>query len=74
MAHPRADALIEDALGPGADDCLVAVGPEGGWIERELDTFVDRGFTPVSLGPRILRVETAVPVLLSRLTPLIFPN
>ena len=30
------------------------------WIEREVETFVARGFTPVSLGGAILRVEAAV--------------
>ncbi len=41
----------------------LAIGPEGGWIDDEVERFVDLGFTPVSLGPRILKVETALPVL-----------
>ena len=35
------------------------VGPEGGFHESEIDAAVVKGFTPVSLGPRILRSETA---------------
>ena len=35
------------------------VGPEGGFHENEIDAAVVKGFTPVSLGPRILRSETA---------------
>lgn len=45
----------------------IAIGPEGGWIQRELDTFVERGFTPVSFGQPILRVEQALAVALGQL-------
>jgi len=45
----------------------LAVGPEGGWIAREVETFVKRGFVAVSLGSAILRVETAVAAALGQL-------
>lgn len=35
------------------------VGPEGGWTEEEEKVLIERGFTPVSLGPTVLRVQTA---------------
>ena len=38
---------------------LVAVGPEGGWTSGEIKAFKDAGFTAVSLGPLVLRAETA---------------
>jgi 16S rRNA (uracil1498-N3)-methyltransferase len=37
----------------------MAVGPEGGWTPEEEALFDAESWKPVSLGPRILRVETA---------------
>lgn len=45
----------------------LAIGPEGGWIPYEIDLLNKAGLTPVQLGDRILRVETAVTALLARL-------
>lgn len=45
----------------------LAIGPEGGFVPYEIDGLKAVGFQPVSLGERILRVETAVTALLSRL-------
>ena len=54
---------------PGA--CVaVLVGPEGGLTEDEVRVAREKGFTPVSLGPRLLRVETAVAAALSVLQAL----
>lgn len=53
---------------------VLAVGPEGGWREDELETAAASGFVPVTLGNRILRAETAtlaaLAVLQSRLSEL----
>jgi RsmE family RNA methyltransferase len=45
----------------------LAIGPEGGWIPYEVELLRASGLNPVQLGERILRVETAVTALLSRL-------
>ena len=37
----------------------VFIGPEGGFCEEEIEKAVKAGFLPVSLGPRIMRTETA---------------
>jgi 16S rRNA (uracil1498-N3)-methyltransferase len=66
IAHPGAPPIEAALTGPPAPVAL-AIGPEGGWIARELDTFVARGFAPVSLGTAILRVETAVAAVLGQL-------
>src|SRR5207248_1724333 len=66
LAHPSAPPIehVVTTRGPA----IVAIGPEGGWIQRELDTFVARGFAPVSLGTPILRVEAAVAAALAQMT------
>ena len=48
------------------DSVLLAVGPERGWNSYELEQFHQRGFIDVTLGERILRVETAATMLLSQ--------
>jgi 16S rRNA (uracil1498-N3)-methyltransferase len=53
---------LEDALAESGDQLpviRVAVGPEGGWAAEEEALFDSEGWKPVSLGPRILRAETA---------------
>ena len=40
-------------------DVSVAIGPEGGFADEEIALAVAAGWQTVSLGPRILRVETA---------------
>ena len=45
----------------------LALGPEGGFIPYEIDALQGIGFKAVSLGDRILRVETALPYIVGRL-------
>lgn len=67
LAHPAGKAPCP-RVSPGA--VTLAIGPEGGFIPYEAGMLQGCGFTAVTLGERILRVEAAVPVLLSRLAPL----
>jgi 16S rRNA (uracil1498-N3)-methyltransferase len=41
------------------DVVSLLIGPEGGWTDDERRMVVEAGWTPASLGPRILRAETA---------------
>ena len=46
--------------GASTESVVLAVGSERGWSTRERDIFRDSGYTLASLGPRVLRTETAV--------------
>jgi 16S rRNA (uracil1498-N3)-methyltransferase len=56
--QPLLRVLQESA--DAASRIMLAVGPEGGWTAAEIALFMHAGWQSVSLGPRILRVETAV--------------
>jgi 16S rRNA (uracil1498-N3)-methyltransferase len=45
----------------------LAIGPEGGFIQYEIDKLTSCGFNAVHLGERILNIEAAVPSLISRI-------
>ena len=47
---------------------LVAFGPEGGLSRKEIDALMIHGFLSISLGPRILRAETAPLYVLSAMS------
>lgn len=55
----KAESDRHSAQDPRAKNIYAAIGPEGGWTETELANFVEHGWQSVSLGPRILRAETA---------------
>ena len=64
VAHPYTDTPCPRMQqGP----ISLAVGPEGGFIPYEIALLETAGFSAVTLGERILRVETAIPYLASRL-------
>jgi 16S rRNA (uracil1498-N3)-methyltransferase len=50
------------ALATGPREVVLLVGPEGGFSHAEVNAATQAGFLPVSIGPRILRAETAAMV------------
>lgn len=64
VAHPGTSTACPAHVNRAAALCI---GPEGGFTPYEVGKLEDAGCQSVHLGPRILRVETAVPVLVSRL-------
>ena len=68
LAQPGAEAPLESAaISRSYQRTLIAVGPEGGWIDAEQKSLCEVGFTPVRVSHRVLRVETAVASVLSQL-------
>ncbi len=68
IAHPRAERAIEQVCDRGnTGRVVIAIGPERGWIDRELDMFERHGFSPVRLGAPVLRTEAALAALLAQL-------
>lgn len=53
------ETLLKDALSQAQSPLVLAFGPEGGWIEGELQQFHAAGWKSASLGDTILRAETA---------------
>lgn len=57
ILDPLADAPLSEM--PPAAGVVIAIGPEGGWADSDLDALATQGFKRARLGPRILRTETA---------------
>ncbi|MBA2777908.1 16S rRNA (uracil(1498)-N(3))-methyltransferase [Billgrantia kenyensis] len=65
VLHPAAAGALERREAPA--DAALLIGPEGGLAETEVEAAMAAGFSPLSLGPRILRTETAPVVALTLL-------
>lgn len=65
VAHPKTNQKAPYHVN---EPVTLVIGPEGGFIDYEIDKFQEQGFEIVSLGDRIMRVETAISVLIGRLT------
>jgi len=60
LLSPRADAsLAQWVRATPAQDVTLLVGPEGGFTEQEEAAALAAGALPLSMGPRVLRTETA---------------
>ncbi|HUG67641.1 MAG TPA: 16S rRNA (uracil(1498)-N(3))-methyltransferase [Pirellulaceae bacterium] len=60
IAHPSsANESAADRLAPNNNNVVVAIGPEGGFTDEEIAQAEEHHWHKVSLGPRVLRTETA---------------
>jgi 16S rRNA (uracil1498-N3)-methyltransferase len=59
LAESEKGVTLTYLLSSETASVALAVGPEGGWTEAELKLFQDAGWQSASLGPTILRAETA---------------
>jgi len=70
VAEPEATATVRDtvaALDPLPAALVLHIGPEGGWSANEIAEFREAGALLVSLGPRLMRVETAAVIAAAQL-------
>ncbi len=69
VAHPGVSQNLPAQFPPDhhGQKVTIAIGPEGGWIDYEVEQFIRQGFHPFSMGPRILHVDTAVISLISQI-------
>lgn len=66
LAHPGATTRCPVGL---KEPSSLIIGPEGGFTDYEVTRLREAGAETVHAGQRVLRVETAIPALLSRLYP-----
>lgn len=66
LLAPRGDGRLRELPRPAGPVTLLA-GPEGGFSPQEADAAARAGFTPIRLGPRVLRTETAAVAALAAL-------
>ncbi|OUU35395.1 MAG: 16S rRNA (uracil(1498)-N(3))-methyltransferase [Cellvibrionales bacterium TMED49] len=66
LAQPRSEISCPICINQPS---LLVIGPEGGFIPYEVNKFENIGFQAVSIGDRIMKVEVAIPMLISRLYP-----
>ncbi len=64
ILRPGAGTSLASISAPNTKICLL-IGPEGGFSDTEYEDADIAGFVPVSLGPRVLRTETAAVAALS---------
>lgn len=67
VAHPEATAPLAQVRLPRKKPVLLAVGPEGGFIDKEVQQLCDAGFSAITMGDNILRVETACVSLMAQI-------
>ena len=59
LAETEQENSLTAALQGEVASVALAIGPEGGWTAEEMALFSEHGWKHVTLGPRILRAETA---------------
>jgi 16S rRNA (uracil1498-N3)-methyltransferase len=69
LLSPRSELPFSRAV-EGKSDFVLAAGPEAGFDADEEADFAKAGFTPVKLGPRVLRTETAALAALAAINAL----
>ncbi|MCW8848633.1 MAG: 16S rRNA (uracil(1498)-N(3))-methyltransferase [Melioribacteraceae bacterium] len=67
LAQPNVDNYLTKDVFTDSDNIVLAIGPESGWNEFEINFMAERGFKKFKLSEYILRVETAVTASLAQI-------
>ncbi len=68
VLHTSNQVELFSGVSKKRQDAILAIGPEGGFTEEEVTAAIRAGWQTVTLGPRILRVETAALAAVARFT------
>lgn len=71
IAHPDNSSYLTKKILDKMNHIILAIGPEGGWNDYEINFMVERGFNKFKLSENILRVESAVTAALSHIELLV---
>lgn len=64
ILEPGSNQNFKSLEKPG-NEIYILIGPEGGFTDEEIGQAIGNDYTPISLGPRILRTETAGPACIA---------
>ena len=67
LAHPNTESYLNKTLLGTSPNIILAIGPEGGWNDFEVNLMEEKGFVKFKLSESILRVENAVTASLSQI-------
>jgi len=68
LFHPHEAVPLSAAAVPSDRAVVIAIGPEGGWSDYEVDLLRGHGFACASFGARTLRTDTAVQAIVGAVT------
>lgn len=67
LAHPSMDKYLNNFHPFKNKNVILAIGPEGGWNDFEIELMITKGFKPFKISESILRVENAVTAALAQI-------
>lgn len=70
LGDPGGKKVLGEVVTSGRGRIVLAVGPEGGWVDYETEKFENQRFCRCSMGERVLKVDTAVVALHARISAL----
>ncbi len=74
ICHPE-DSTEPTPLRPdNSKEIVLALGPEGGWLDYEIESLTDRGFVPVCFSSRVFTTDVAIVALTAAVSAKLRPE